>query len=333
MTLASLATPPIALPRRRAELDIARALGIVLVVAGHAIIGVERALGDGPAVRVALTLIYAVHMPFFFALSGLLAGRALAEPAPAFARRLISRFALPYLVWSLVLLGFHAAFGDYTNTRVTAPNPLRILWAPPSVMWFLYVLAAAFVLARVTTRPADRRLLGAALVLVGPWLDTWLFGYLRFVGIFLVATTVELDAVRAAARHPAARALAALAFATGVFAALAAAHAPLAGYPAAALRDLPAGLGGSLLVLAAGAALAAQGGAVAEGAAAVGRRTLPIYLAHVLVLAALRIVLIRLGLRDPALLLLVLIPAGVALPLVAAHLAERLGVARALGWS
>ncbi|MFT3972927.1 MAG: acyltransferase family protein [Amaricoccus sp.] len=333
--MTALADPArVLLPARRAaDLDIARALGITLVVAGHALIGVERALGETPAGRFALVLIYAVHMPLFFFLSGLLARTALTEPPAAFARRLATRFAWPYLLWSLILLGFHAGFSDLTNTRVALANPLRVLWAPPSVMWFLYVLAAALATARLL-RPlpaAATRGIGAALVVAGSLLDAWLLPYLRFAGLFLIATTLEAETVRRQATRPAIQVAAAALLASGaVFAALAAA-APLTGYPAAELRYLPAAAGGILLVLAAGDALART--ALGPPLAALGRRTLPIFLTHILVLAALRIVLVHAGVTDRGLLLALVIPAGLLLPLAAAAAAERLRLSRLLGWS
>lgn len=321
---------------RAADIDIARAIGITLVVAGHALIGVERALGETVPGRTALLLVYAVHMPLFFFLSGLLAHQALTEPHPAFAHRLLTRFAWPYLVWSLVLLGFHHAFGDLTNTRVSAPNPLRILWSPPSVMWFLYVLAPTLALARglAPAGCALRRLAGAALLLAGTALahvpDTWLLPFLRFSGVFLLATTLD-PATRRVATRPLPLALATLALASGVAFAVAEAAHPLAGYPAARIRYLPAAAGGILLCLAAGAALART--PLGQPLAAIGRRTLPIFLSHILVLAALRIALLHAGLHDRTLILALVIPAGLLLPVAAALVADRLGLARLLGWS
>lgn len=318
---------------RAAEIDIARALGIVLVVGGHAVIGVERALGETPSGRFTIILIYAVHMPLFFFLSGLLARATLAAPARDFAKRLLARLAWPYLLWSLVLLGFHHAFGDLTNTRVEAPNPLRILWAPPSVMWFLYVLAASLCLARALrrARPAVTRSFGVTLIAAGLTLDAWLLPYLRFTGILLIATTLDLHHVRAAVTRRAPLATAVLCLSAGAIFAAAAAFTPLTGYPAAEFRYLPAAAGGIILTLAAATALART--PLARPFASLGQRTMPIFLTHVLVLAALRIVLLHAGVTDPAVLLALIVPAAIVLPFAAAGAADRFGAARFLGWS
>lgn len=332
--MTALADPAAAVPARRAaDLDIAKALGIALVVAGHALIGVERALGESPAGRFAILLIYAVHMPLFFFLSGLLARSALTEPPRAFARRLIGRFVWPYLLWSLVILEFHAGFSDVTNTRVAAANPLRVLWAPPSVMWFLYVLAGSFVLARAL-RPLPAvvtRAIGAALILLGLGLDVWLLPHLRFTGVFLVATTLDPATMRRAAANPGVRIAALLLLASGAGFAAIAAGAPIAGYPAADLRYLPAAAGGIVLALAASRGLART--ALAAPLAGLGRRTMPIFLTHILILAALRIVLLRAGVTDRGLILALIIPPGLLLPVAAAGIARRLHLSRLLGWS
>ena len=337
--MTALADPAsITAPARAADLDIARGLGIALVVAGHALIGIERALGETPAGRFAIVLIYAVHMPLFFFVSGLLARSALTEPPRDFARRLGSRFVWPYLLWSVLLLGFHASFSDVTNTRVEAPDPLRILWAPPSVMWFLYVLAASFGFARLL-RPLPRpamRAIGAALVLGGlalasSGMDAWLLPSLRFTGIFLIATTLPLSAVRAAASSPGARVAALLFLASGAGFAAMAAGAPIPGYPAAGFRYLPAAAAGILLALAASGALART--PMAGPLASLGRCTMPIFVTHILVLAALRIGLLHAGVTDRDLILAIIIPCGLVLPIVAAEIARRLRLSRLLGWS
>lgn len=331
MTVLADISPAARQSSRAADIDIARAIGITLVVAGHALIGVERALGETAAGRFALVLIYAVHMPLFFFLSGVLARSTLTAAPRAFTRRLLTRLVWPYVLWSLILLSFHHTFGDLTNTRVEYPNPLRILWSPPSVMWFLYVLAVSFCLARALQpfSVATTRAIGAALIAAGLTLDAWLLPYLRFTGLFLIATTIGLHQIRAAIARPSNLAAAAAALASGVVFAAASASEPLAGYPAAQARYLPAAAGGILLTFAAAAVLART--PLASALATLGQRTMPVFLTHILVLAALRIALLQAGVTDPGLILAVISPAAITLPIAAAHVAARVGATRILG--
>jgi fucose 4-O-acetylase-like acetyltransferase len=321
--------PPAARPRS-AALDVARGIGIVLVVWGHAIIGVQGALGSTPSGRFALTAIYAVHMPLFFFLSGLLSRSASAEPARAFALRMATRIVYPYLLWGTVILALHHAMSEFTNTRVDSLDLLTLLYRPPAVLWFLYVLFACFLLARTLRRlaAAPRLAVGGALCVAGALLDAWLLPYLRFVGIFIIATALD------PARLPAlvgdrALALASLGLASGLAFAIADAAAPLRGYPAAGLRYLPSAAGGVLLVLAASRHLPSRAARLLEY---LGTRTMPIFVTHILILAAVRILLVRAGWTDAALVVAVATPLALALPALAVDQAERLGLVRVLGW-
>jgi fucose 4-O-acetylase-like acetyltransferase len=326
-----LATALPAARPRSAALDVARGIAIVLVVWGHAIIGVQGALGSTPSGRFALTAIYAVHMPLFFFLSGLLSRSATAEPARDFALRMATRIVYPYLLWGAVILALHHAMSDFTNTRVDSLDLWTLLYRPPAVLWFLYVLFACFLLARTLRglATAPRLAVGAALCVTGCLLDAWLLPHLRFVGIFMIATALDLSRLPALVGDRRVLALASLGLASGLAFAFADAAAPLQGYPAAGLRYLPAAAGGVVLVLAASRHLPSRRARLLEY---LGTRTMPIFVTHILILAAVRILLIRAGWTDAALVVAVATPLALALPALAFDQAERLGLARALGW-
>lgn len=313
---------------RSRALDIARGIAIILVVWGHALIGTGRALGAGEAGRFAVILVYGVHMPLFFFLSGLLARRAMTEPAPDFARRLSIRIAYPYFLWSAVLLTAHHAMSGVTNTKVERLDFLTLLYAPPAVMWFLYVLLFCFLFARgLAGRPGARLVLGCALAVGGYFAQGWMLPNLRFVGMFLIGTALSPAAVLAAARDRRVQALAAALMVPPVFFALREAGQPPGGYPAFALRYLPAAAGGTLLILAAAEALAPRAAALAL----VGRRTMPIFVTHILVLTAARILCLRAGMGGAAT-VAVATACGVVAPMLLHAAAERGGLAGLLGW-
>lgn len=321
------ATAPVAAERRRA-LDVARGIAIILVVWGHAMIGTGRAVGAGEAGRFAVTLVYAVHMPLFFFLSGLLARGAMAEPAAAFARRLGARVIHPYFLWSAVLLCAHYAMSGVTNTRVERLDLLSILYAPPAVMWFLYVLFFCFLIARgLRDRPGARLALGCALAVGGYFLHGWMLPNLRFVGIFLIATAFTPAAALAAARDWRVRAVGLALMIPPVLFALGAAGQAPAGYPAFAPRYLPAAAGGVVLILAAAQAIERRG----AGLALVGRRTMPIFVTHILVLTAARVLCLRAGL-DGAATVVIATACGVAIPMLLHALAARWSLVGPLGW-
>ncbi|OMQ14423.1 hypothetical protein A7K94_0216735 [Modestobacter sp. VKM Ac-2676] len=61
---------------------------------------------------------------------------------------------------------------------------------------------------------------------------------------------------------------------------------------------------------------------VAAFLAAIGRRTLPVYLAHVVIVAGVRVALAGVGVDQPALIVVVAVAAGVGLPYAVAVFAE-----------
>lgn len=79
---------------RRADWDHARAIGIFLVVYGHAL--------DRPPL---LPLIYAFHMPLFFVLAGMMSKPStFAVSVPEFARRTSRSLLIPYVCFSIISL-------------------------------------------------------------------------------------------------------------------------------------------------------------------------------------------------------------------------------------
>jgi hypothetical protein len=59
---------------------------------------------------------------------------------------------------------------------------------------------------------------------------------------------------------------------------------------------------------------------------------MPIFVTHILILAAVRILLIRAGETEAAIIVAIATPLALAFPALAFDQADRLGLARALGW-
>ncbi len=107
-------------------LDAAKYAGMCLVVVGHAI----EPLTDGRPVRALYLLIYAFHMPLFVLLCGHVS-RDLAV-TPRRAERLLTGVALPYLIFETAYSALAAVLDD----RPFAVTPLDPYW----LMWFLVAL-------------------------------------------------------------------------------------------------------------------------------------------------------------------------------------------------
>lgn len=123
-------------------IDIAKALGIMLVIAGHVV------SSDTEIKRV----LYAFHMPLFFMLSGMLLKPRAAYGFETWKTLLIKKLRalmLPYFVWALVYSSFsfkHLALIVYgTRETLIAAESLTSLWFLP--VMFLAFLYAEIILA------------------------------------------------------------------------------------------------------------------------------------------------------------------------------------------
>ena len=283
--------PPVA-PRleRLSWPDVAKGACILLVVLHHVIlkdyIFLVGAAYD-PIEDIWHDLTYAlkpVRMPLFFAVSGFFAASAVARPWRSSWRRIASGYYL-YVVWLGVYVGVYSLERDIPANRVVSVADLfgELAWAASS-MWFLYALAVYFVVARLLRRVPPAAVVGAAAALSVSVSALGIEENNRF------SVLVHLVYFLAGAYYPhVLRRIAALrlsgAALLGLFLAYAGAAAVVlySGLPWS-----PTGFAASLIGIPLGILLAvrASGSRVADGLAWVGRRTLRVYVLHLIVLVA-----------------------------------------------
>jgi fucose 4-O-acetylase-like acetyltransferase len=131
-----------AVTQRIAWIDIARGLGIILVVYGHVLIGVSVAHPLVPSGLLSASeyTIYTFHMPLFFMLAGLSVVSSMAKGRVRFLRGKIWTIAYPYVLWSLFQGSIQVFFPHIVNAPHSAKSLLTIFWRPIGQFWFLYVL-------------------------------------------------------------------------------------------------------------------------------------------------------------------------------------------------
>jgi fucose 4-O-acetylase-like acetyltransferase len=131
-----------------AWVDHARGIGIIAVVIGHVIRGLDSTnrIDVPSSALLADSIIYTWHMPLFFLLSGLfLEGSRLRRGSDGLIRSKVATLVWPYVIWSLLQGSVQVAFGGATNTDLSAGDVLA-LWDPILHFWFLYALFFVFVL-------------------------------------------------------------------------------------------------------------------------------------------------------------------------------------------
>lgn len=233
-----------------------------------------------------------LRMPLFFTISGVFATTALARPWRQTARSRIAKFLYLYAAWLLIHTAILGATPGFATARADSPlDLLEQLTITPSNLWYLYALAVYFTIAKALRRVPRAALLTAAAalsaitaagVLATPGDRGGLYQHLVFflAGAYL-RPHIERWADTATGRRLA-----------GSFLAYAGALIAMAAAGAQRWPGVWLAVGVTAVVFGIiAAARLAQVPAVGGPLAALGRRTLPIYVIHMPVLALLHLVL------------------------------------------
>lgn len=302
-------------------------------MAGHVQEGLLRAaiLPPSDAGAVVHRAIYAFHMPLFFFLSGLLAAPSAARSVPAFLVGRVRTVAYPAVLWSLLQALALLALSPEVPGHPDASLLLRLPVHPLMQFWFLYALFAISVLfaGEVALGLSAAAVVASSLALYAlvP-LEVFRHEVAAAVAVFFiyfaagVALSPRLLAADGGAPLSGRVGLVLGLLATVPFAAAMALHLDLTW----AGRPLAAALGVA-------ATLAMAGRVRPEGPLrflhAWGRASLPIYVAHVLAIIACRMLLVRMGIRDPATHVAAGLAGGLGGPLLLATLCARAGLRNA----
>lgn len=327
------------IPVRESWIDIAKGIGIALVVYGHSFDGLHTAglLSTDSPFGTAFYAIYIFHMALFFMLSGLMVGRRVEQDRARFVRKLSVTIAWPYFLWSAIQVTAIALASAYVNTPPThfgLRTYLLMLWNPPSQFWFLYVLfflhlGAALLIRRQISIAIPISV--AILLYVLPEITGYrgrLFEMFCHFTLFYVLGVVVGRHLSGLKQWLLIDPLAKGALATGIF--LSGVAIGLAnGAYFWATAHLPTALAGTALVL----ILANHTHGIAAAVLRyLGERAMAIYVLHVLFVAGSRIVITRLtGIDDGAILVALLTGIGLLAPLIVVALAERLRLSTWLG--
>ncbi|CAN5415518.1 acyltransferase [soil metagenome] len=128
-------------PGRIIAVDIAKGLGIILVVFGHCWRGIYEAhvLTSAATFTAVDDWIYAFHMPLFFVLSGIFIERGVRRPFREILANKSATIAYPYLIWTIIQGVIQGLTVRYTNNPHPISDLPREIFIEP-IFWFLYVL-------------------------------------------------------------------------------------------------------------------------------------------------------------------------------------------------
>jgi fucose 4-O-acetylase-like acetyltransferase len=315
-------------------IDALRGIAIVLVVAGHALRGVETAgISTGALFGLLDVRFYAVHVQLLFFVSGLVVVRSLQRRgARPFAGSRVSVLLVPMILWTYVFLGVKLLAGPYQNQPVswdvllTSPVPgqlhLWFLWA----LFLMHLLVAALwalVPARRRTAAATGLFVASLAGTVVPLpaeVEVWAGMTIRFLPFFALGILLGLEGVGSRRGRGVSLVAAAVALGAFVFAPQIRAFSGSFLLPSL-LACLGAYFSASLLL---------SRTALMRVLGYLGASAMAIYVLHTIFSAGLREALLAAGLTAPGPHLLLGIAAGVALPLIVREACLRFRVARPL---
>ena len=326
--------------QRIAWIDIARGLGIILVVYGHILRGLASShiLSKGNPIWASDYTIYTFHMPLFFLLAGLQVERSLSKGRWAFLKSKVMTVAYPYLLWSWFQLSVQMlAPKGLMNTEHSPSALLTVPWHPTQQFWFLYVLFLCHLVAFATK--ARRWLLMPFLAMgffvavliargtvsAGQWIGAvvpWLVFFIA--GILLSKPLLSWRPGRKAAFGWM------LGAALG-FAELSHLCRTLSHADADSILSWPATVTGVFLIISMSHLLARATGTLADWMGRLGRASMTVYIFHVLAGDGTRDILKKAHILNWKTHLLVDTLAGIALPFLLHLILERLDLLAALG--
>ncbi|MCE9651108.1 MAG: acyltransferase family protein [Parvibaculum sp.] len=318
--MAPAATPPLA-GKRVDWIDAVKGLTIVLVVMKHVTYGEAVVLHQTPYLfNIFCEFTIPFRMPLFFLVAGLFAQKALRAPLRGFIDSKILHFAYFYLLWSAIQIGVKIILPHEGHWDVSYKDLLLIPLEPFGLLWFIYALAVFFALMRFARDVRAPIMIAFALALYFTKLDTgWTMPdefarrFIFFVSgvyaapyVFQMANWAIADARRGVSVGLA------LLVAVGAIV-----FTGLVDQRAIELLTGFTGAAGTIMLI---AVLASKG--YAKPLAYIGSRSLYIFLAFFLPMAAARVAMVRLGFENGDLVTLIALISAIAVPLLVFRLTE-----------
>jgi uncharacterized membrane protein YcfT len=293
--------------------DYAKGLCIILVVTMHSTLGVEEALGRESWLHGFVAWARPFRMPDFFLVGGLFLSRAIDRPWRAYLDRKVLHFLYFFVLWTLIEGTPKMALAGTTPGDIVAGLAFAMI-EPFGSLWFIYLLPLFYVATKLLRRvPPEIVLVLASLLQMATirtgWtvVDEFAGRYVYFFAGYVFAPEIFDFAARvrsAPRRAPRALVLWSIVNAAAVATGL----APLPG------MSLFLGFAGAAAVVAFSALLAET--RLLPALAALGSRSLVVYLAFFLPMAITRAGLITAGVvQDPGALSLIVTIVAIVIPL------------------
>tara|TARA_B100001063_G_scaffold246514_1_gene286040 strand:+ start:8348 stop:9322 length:975 start_codon:yes stop_codon:yes gene_type:complete len=130
---------------RLAWLDLAKGIGISLVVIYHTIEGVLTSKLNPTYFEVKLAEYLSLWIiPMFFIVSGVLARKGIKYSNFNVVKFKLINWLYLYIIWSMIIYIVRLSLNNITNTDMSPEDILKIIWDPMPTIWFIYALFLCF---------------------------------------------------------------------------------------------------------------------------------------------------------------------------------------------
>ena len=145
----------------------AKGIGIILVVLGHVIRGLQaKTLLKGEFFVFVDDIIYSFHMPLFFLISGFFIKQSLSKYRKKdILINKLKTLMYPYFIWSVFQILVNVILSNYTNNSVSLLAIIKLFYLPIAPFWYLYSLFIMYVLAVFTKNISTKVNLVFAIIL------------------------------------------------------------------------------------------------------------------------------------------------------------------------
>jgi fucose 4-O-acetylase-like acetyltransferase len=309
---------------REIWIDVAKGIGIFLVVFEHTVRGLVGAnvISATKLFQITDYTIYLFHMPLFFFLSGLTArlGFNRRRRGPSLDRLFLLIYA--YFFWSIAQLSLQLSFYEYVTHPASPVEFVRMLYSPIGQFWFLYSLLLCHIIFLTVAKEAALMLLAVASAVALRFFDLsplWIISVTAYFFIYYAAGTFATP--RIAAWKSSTPILIAL---IAMFAIAAAVNWALFPGDFASPAAFPAAFLGIAVVVVGSQMIA---GRVASALVLMGRCSLTIFVAHVIAAAAVRALMLEIGVpHNAALYIACGVSVGIVAPMVLHLVLARFGL-------
>lgn len=180
--------------------DYAKGIGIILVVYGHVLRGINTSPIMVPDLFFQLSdkLVYGFHMPLFYLLSGLFLEKWMDRGVGGIIQK-CKTLMIPYIIWSLLQGSINVILSSYTNTPKSWLDIFSIFATPIAQFWFLYTLFIMFLLYFIFRKFFSLYIIGVLSIIMyffAPFMEVWVFSDLFSFFIYFITGAIIMKSLR-----------------------------------------------------------------------------------------------------------------------------------------